>query len=180
MTNYKESKIIWLTGMSGSGKSFYSKYLYDKYKSLGKKIQILDGDTIRDKYDTPLGYSQEDIFKNNMFIANICENEYKNYDITLVSVISPYESIRRKIKEKFKNNIYFVYVNADIESLKARDTKKLYFKADNNEIKDLIGYSKISKYEKPGNPDLILNTSKNNKPDDNYRILNSFFKLNDE
>ena len=180
MSNSKESIIIWLTGMSGAGKSFYSRYLYDKYNSLNKKIQILDGDTIRDKYDTPLGYSKEDIFKNNMFIADICENNYKNYDVTIVSVISPYESIRNKIKEKFKNNICFIYVNADIKTLKARDTKKLYFKADNNEIKDLIGYSKTSKYEKPENPDLILNTSESYKPDDNYSILNNFFKLTNE
>ena len=180
MSKYKESKIIWLTGMSGAGKSFYSKYLYEKYKSLSKKIQILDGDTIRDKYYTPLGYSKEDIFKNNMFIADICDKNYKNYDVTIVSVISPYESIRNKIKGKFKNNIYFIFVKADIESLKARDTKKLYFKADNNEIKDLIGYSNSSKYEKPINPDLILNTSERSKPDDNYNILDSFFKLTNE
>ena len=180
MSNLKESKIIWLTGMSGAGKSFYSKYLYEKYNFLNKKIKILDGDTIRDKYDVPLGFSQNDIFKNNMFVASICENEYKKYDVTIVSVISPYESIRRKIKKIFKNNIYFIYVSADIKSLKSRDTKKLYLKADNNEIKDLIGYSKISKYEKPLNPDIILNTSQDSRPEDNYNLLNNFLKLNDE
>ena len=166
--------------MSGAGKSFYSKYLYEKYSLLDKKIQILDGDTIRDKYDVPLGFSQSEIFKNNMFIANICENEYKKYDVTIVSVISPYESIRRKIKKIFKNDIYFIYVNADIKSLKSRDTKQLYLKADNNEIKDLIGYSKISKYEKPLNPDIILNTSQDSRPEDNYNLLNNFLKLNDK
>ena len=76
----------------------------------------------------------------------------------------------------FGENIYFIYVKADIKSLKYRDTKKLYHKADNNEIRDLIGYSKISKYEEPLNPDIILNTSSLNKPEQNYKILNNFIK----
>lgn len=165
--------------MSGAGKSFYSKYLFNKYSSINKKVKLLDGDTIRDKYDVPLGFSQKEICKNNMFISNICDEEYKKYDITIVSVISPYESIRKTIKDKFNKNIYFVYVYADIESLKARDTKKLYARADNNEIKDLIGYSEASKYEIPENPDLILNTSQDNNPEENYNLLDEFFKLSD-
>lgn len=163
--------------MSGAGKSFYSKYLFNKYSSINKKVKLLDGDTIRDKYDVPLGFSEKEICKNNMFISNICDEEYKKYDITIVSVISPYESIRKIIKDIFKKNIYFIYVYADIESLKARDTKELYARADNNEIKDLIGYSEISKYEIPENPDLILDTSEDNNPGENYNLLDKFFKL---
>ncbi len=173
---FTKGKIIWLTGMSGTGKSFYSKYLVNKFKELNKRTKVLDGDDIRNNYDAPLGFSKEDINKNNLFIADICKKEYQKYDITIVSVISPYEAIRNTIKDLFGENIYFIYVKADIKSLKYRDTKKLYHKADNNEIRDLIGYSKISKYEEPLNPDIILNTSSLNKPEQNYKILNNFIK----
>tara|TARA_B110000008_G_C16625093_1_gene426151 strand:+ start:80 stop:580 length:501 start_codon:yes stop_codon:yes gene_type:complete len=163
--------------MSGTGKSFYSKYLYEKLSAMNKKIKLLDGDTIRDNYNVPLGFSKDEIFKNNMYISEICEKEYQKYDVTIVSVISPYESLRKIIKEIFRNDIYFIYIYANIESLKLRDTKELYSKADNNEIKDLIGYSETSKYEIPTKPDLILDTSENSKPEKNFSILNNFFGL---
>ena len=84
--------------MSGAGKSFYSKYLVNKFKELNKSTKVLDGDDIRDNYDIPLGFSKKDISKNNLFIANICKKEYEKYDVTIVSVISPYEAIRNTIK----------------------------------------------------------------------------------
>ncbi len=178
MSTIRKSKIIWLTGMSGAGKSFYAKYLYKILLSKENKIKLLDGDTIRDNYDIPLGFSKNDIYKNNMYISKICKNEYQKYDFTIVSVISPYESVRKDIKKIFNNDICFIYVYADIKSLKKRDTKKLYSKADNKEITDLIGYSKLSKYEIPVNPDLILDTSEEYKPKRNYILLDNYFGLN--
>ena len=56
--------------MSGTGKSFYSKYLVNKFKELNKRTKVLDGDDIRNNYDAPLGFSKEDINKNNLFIAS--------------------------------------------------------------------------------------------------------------
>lgn len=174
----QNSKIIWLTGMSGAGKSFYANYLTKRLDESNKTVKILDGDNVRDSYDVPLGFSHDDICKNNLFIADICQKEYQKYDVTIVSVISPYEKIRNSIKKIFQDDIFFIYVKSDIAALKERDTKNLYFKADNNEIKNLIGYSKISKYEEPSDPDITLYTSSQNKPQQNYEILNNFISKN--
>ena len=168
------SKIIWFTGMSGSGKSYYSDCIKEILKKENLKVNVIDGDIIRDKYKIPVGFSFNEICQNNKNIANICKEEYKNSDITIVSVITPYESIRKEIKKIFKNDLFYIYVYADIESLKKRDTKGLYRKADIGLIDNMIGYSEKSLYEEPENADLKLNTSSNIQPKQNIKLLSNF------
>ena len=98
MGKNKTSKIIWFTGMSGAGKSYYSEYIKKILEKENLKVNIIDGDIIRDKYKIPVGFSFDEICNNNKNIANICKEEYKNFDVTIVSVISPYESVRKQIK----------------------------------------------------------------------------------
>jgi adenylyl-sulfate kinase len=174
MSNNNHSKIIWFTGMSGSGKSYYSDCIKEILKKENLKINVIDGDVIRDKYKIPVGFKYDEICNNNKNIAKICKNEYKKYDLTIVSVISPYESIRQEIKKKFKNVLFYIYVYADIESLRKRDTKGLYKKADMGLIDDMIGYSEKSLYEEPENADLKLNTSSNIQPKQNIELLSNF------
>tara|TARA_Y100000816_G_scaffold124654_1_gene87684 strand:- start:2012 stop:2554 length:543 start_codon:yes stop_codon:yes gene_type:complete len=174
MEKNKISKIIWFTGMSGSGKSYYSEYIKKMLEKENLKVNIIDGDVIRNKYKILVGFSFDEICNNNKNIANICKEEYKNFDVTIVSVISPYESVRKEIKSLFENDLFYIYVHADIDSLKKRDTKGLYRKADMGLIDNLIGYSKKSIYEKPENADLILNTSSDTNPRVNIELLSSF------
>jgi|TARA_B100000131_G_scaffold319434_1_gene365315 adenylylsulfate kinase-like enzyme len=176
MGKNKTSKIIWFTGMSGAGKSYYSEYIKKILEKENLKVNIIDGDIIRDKYKIPVGFSFDEICNNNKNIANICKEEYKNFDVTIVSVISPYESVRKQIKRLFENDLFYIYVHADIDSLKKRDTKGLYRKADIGLIDNLIGYSKKSIYEKPENADLILNTSSDTNPRVNIESLSSFIR----
>ena len=174
MSNNNLSKIIWFTGMSGSGKSYYSDCIKEILKKENLKINVIDGDVIRDKYKIPVGFKYDEICNNNKNIAKICKDEYKKYDLTIVCVISPYESIRQEIKKKFKNVLFYIYVYADIESLRKRDTKGLYKKADMGLIDDIIGYSEKSLYEEPENADLKLNTSSNIQPKQNIELLSNF------
>ena len=162
--------------MSGAGKSYYSEYIKKILEKENLKVNIIDGDIIRDKYKIPVGFSFDEICNNNKNIANICKEEYKNFDVTIVSVISPYESVRKQIKRLFENDLFYIYVHADIDSLKKRDTKGLYRKADIGLIDNLIGYSKKSIYEKPENADLILNTSSDTNPRVNMESLSSFIR----
>ena len=178
MTNKKKSKIIWFTGMSGSGKTYYSNLICQKLQTYKMQINLIDGDIIRDKYKIPMGFEYDEICSNNRNIARICKNEYKKYDITIVSVISPYESIRQEIKKIFKNDLYLIYVYSDIESLKNRDTKGLYKKADMGLIDNLIGYSPKSIYEHPKNTDLRLDTSSDIDPSENIKQLDTFINNN--
>ncbi len=169
-------KILWFTGMSGAGKSYYSSYIAKNYSNY--KINILDGDIIRDKYEIPVGFTYKDICRNNLIIKDIVKDVYQNYDLTIISVISPYEDIRNQIKNEFKDDISFIYMYADIESLKERDTKDLYRKADNKEILNLIGYSnkKESRYEQPICADLTLDTSSGIEPSVNKEKLKYFLE----
>ena len=160
--------------MSGAGKSFYSNYIEELLKKEKLKINIIDGDIIRKKYKISVGFTYSEICHNNKNIAKICKNEYTKYDLTIVSVISPYESIRQEIKKIFRNDLFFIYVYSDINSLKERDTKGLYKKADMGLIDNLIGYSEESIYEEPNNPDLKLDTSSNINPKNNFKILSNF------
>ena len=171
------SKIIWLTGMSGTGKTFYANYISKLIDKKKYKINFVDGDAVRDKYDMPMSFSYEDICKNNLTIAKICKNNLDKYDMTLVSVISPYEHVRMKIKQMFGKSLFFIYVFASLESLKKRDTKKLYSMAEKGSITNLIGYSKGSKYEKPVKADLSLDTSDNISPEINFNKIKKFLEI---
>jgi len=174
MLNNRHSKIIWFTGMSGVGKSFYSNYIEELLNKQKLRINVIDGDTVREKYKISLGFEYEEICRNNKNIAKICKNEYKNFDLTIVCVISPYELIRQEIKKIFKDDLFFIYIYSDIESLKQRDTKGLYKKVDMGLIDNVIGYSEKSIYEEPSNPDLKLDTSSNVDPKDNFKLLSNF------
>ena len=176
MGKNKTSKVIWFTGMSGAGKSYYSECIKNILEKHNLKVSIIDGDVIRNKYKIPVGFNFDEICNNNKNIANKCKEEYKCSDVTIVSVISPYESVRKEIKSLFENDLFYIYVHADIDSLKKRDTKGLYRKADMGLIDNLIGYSKKSVYEKPENADLILDTSSNNDPRLNIELLSSFIR----
>ena len=178
LLNRKKSQIVWFTGMSGTGKSYYSKFIEEKLSNNNKQVNLIDGDVIRDRYKIKVGFEYNEICANNRNIARICEKEYKEYDITIVSVISPYELIRQEIKNRFQDDFLLIYVYSDINSLKDRDTKGLYKKADMGLIDNLIGYSKKSIYEPPVSPDLTLDTSNNINPSENIKLLDSFINKN--
>jgi adenylylsulfate kinase len=107
-----------------------------------------------------LGFSEEDIKKNNALIAAHCQTERNRYDVILVPIISPYAQSRRNARKRLGRGFYEVYVSADLECVSERDTKGLYRKAQANQIKNLIGFSKESPYEVPAAPDLAIPTHK--------------------
>lgn len=151
--------IVWLTGLSGSGKSTLALFIQNTFQKEGLKVQIIDGDDIRDKDSNKLGFGLEDVEINNLRIAKLClELKNRDYDLVLVPVISPYDSVRKKTRAILEPYYHLVYVKAEVESLRKRDTKGLYKAADQGKINDLIGYSLTNPYEEPKDADLILNT----------------------
>jgi len=155
----KNAKIFWCTGMSGAGKSTLATYAASKLKKHNLSVLILDGDVIRDKYSVPLGFNREDVKRNNLNVAQICETEKINYHVIIVPIISPIEKVREIVREILSPNFYLIYIFSEMESLRGRDTKGLYKKADDGEITDLIGYSKSNPYDYPKNFDLMINTT---------------------
>lgn len=158
-----EAKIFWFTGLSGAGKSTLVNGVESQLTQKGYKIMILDGDNIREKYNEPIGFTFSDIKKNNLAILSLCIEHQPYYDAILVSIISPYSSLRLHAREILEPRFYEVFIKASISTLQKRDTKGLYAKHSKGEIDNLIGLSASNPYEPPYNPELIINTSNENQ-----------------
>ena len=167
----KDALIFWFTGLSGSGKTTIAGATKTLLEAKGYSVLILDGDDIRNLLHVNLGFSKEDIIKNNSLIIKLCQKYRKDYDIILVSIISPYKSSRKKAKDALKPRFYEVFCKAEIELLISRDTKGLYSKALKGELDNLIGFSTTSPYEAPLTPDLVLETGNSSIKD----TVNNFY-----
>ena len=173
----RKFNIVWLTGMSGSGKSTLAEYIKDTYQKEGYSVRIIDGDDIRDRDVEKLGFGLKDVEVNNLRIAKLClESKDSGFNLILVPVISPYDEVRKRIRSFLEPYYHLVYVEADIDSLKKRDTKGLYKAADQGLISDLIGYSEINPYDKPSDADFVVNTDNNTLLDNSKQSLLGFVK----
>ena len=163
--------------MSGSGKSTLAEYIKNTYQNEGYTVRIIDGDDIRDRDVEKLGFGRKDVEVNNLRIAKLClESKDNGFDLILVPVISPYDEVRKRTRSLLEPYYHLVYVEADIDSLKKRDTKGLYKAADQGLINDLIGYSEINPYDKPSDADFVINTNNNTLLNDSKQSLLGFVK----
>lgn len=146
--------VIFLTGLSGSGKTTIAKSLVEKYKKKGIVPILLDGDEIR-KVIHQTGFDEESRKKHNLnvgYMASLLESQGK---VVIVSLISPYIDIRNEIRAMCKKFVE-VYVCTDIKVCIERDPKGLYAKAIAGEIKDFTGIS--APYYAPEDPEVLLDT----------------------
>jgi len=153
-------KVIWFTGMSGSGKTTIAEGLYKRLIEKSQKVRLLDGDVIRKELHSTLGFTPEDIKKNNALVVELCKKLQGNNDYILVALISPFEESRKNARENIGNEFIEVYVKASKKTLIQRDVKGLYKKALNGEIENFIGISPSVPYEPPQNPDISIDTEK--------------------
>ena len=165
------TKIIWFTGLSGSGKTTLSNKLSYYLKKNKKKILVIDGDKFRKKNNFKDKLSKNNILKNNYKIIKFIKSTFKKYDFVIVSVISPFLKTRLFAKKIFKNMYYEIYVYCKLSTLKKRDTKGLYKKADKKIITNLIGYKSDLKYEKSKYKKLLINTDALSKTESIKKIL---------
>lgn len=152
--------IIWFTGMSGSGKSAIAERVEAKLSEAGYPVHHVDGDRFRAKAGTTNQFSQEAILENNYKIINYCDSIKNDYSIIVVAVISPFQETRDKAREIFGEDYKEIFIDCPLGVLMRRDTKGLYSKAKAGKITNLIGFSDDTPYERPKNPDLVINTSK--------------------
>jgi len=151
-------KLIWFTGLSGSGKSTISDALENLLFENGFLTYSLDGDNIRLGLCKGLGFSIEDRTENIRRIAEVSNLMLDAGLIVLASFISPLKSQRDLVRKIVGiENFIEVYVSTPVEKCEKRDVKGLYKKAKKGEIKNFTGIS--SKYESPKNPDIILDTT---------------------
>ena len=151
--------MLWLTGLSGSGKSTIAQKLERELLSQGFFTKVLDGDNVRTGINNNLGFSIEDRQENIRRIAEIAKLFVETGVITICSFISPTVKIRSFAKEIIgEKNFIEIYVNTPLEICEKRDIKGLYQKARRGEIKNFTGID--SPYEAPALPDIELKTEK--------------------
>jgi adenylylsulfate kinase-like enzyme len=152
------AKIIWLTGLSGAGKTTLCVKI-KKFLKNNKKCLIIDGDIFRKK-NKQFSFSKKNIIYNNLQIIDYCKKISIKYDYILVSVISPLKKTRQYASKIFKENYFEIQVFASLKTLIKRDTKGLYKLSKKGLIKDLIGYNSKIKYEKSEHRYFRVNTSR--------------------
>ena len=154
----KKGIVVWFTGLPVAGKTTIADAVSDVLRKKEIRCERLDGDILRKHITKDLGFSKKDREKNlerATFIAKILA---RNGVVVLSSFITPYESVRQKIRKELEKEATFieVYVKASLETCKKRDYKGLYEKAEKGLIKNFTGIS--DPFEKPETPDLILDT----------------------
>lgn len=152
--------IIWFTGLSGAGKSTLSDALKEKLEELNFSVFQVDGDLFRKETKKENDFSRDAIIENNQKIIAFCKQIENDYDFIIVSVISPYKETRNKAREIFGAKYTEIFLDCPLEELIKKDVKGIYKKAMSGEIKNLIGFSENSPYERPENPDIKINTNK--------------------
>jgi adenylylsulfate kinase len=160
-SNKHKSALIWITGLSASGKSTIAIEL--EHRLFQKKIKtfVLDGDNVRHGLNKDLGFSPEDRKENLRRVGEVAKLLVDAGLLTIAAFISPYASDRDSIRELFsKDNAEFieVYLKCDLDVCESRDPKGLYKKARTGEIPVFTGVSQ--RYEIPVDPEIIIETDR--------------------
>jgi adenylylsulfate kinase len=150
---------IWLTGLSGSGKSTIAVATERSLHERGHAAYVLDGDNIRHGLNKNLGFSPEDRSENIRRVGEVAKLFTDAGLVTLTSFISPYRADRDAVRAIMAPGDFLeVYVDATLETCESRDVKGLYAKARAGEIPEFTGIS--APYEEPESPELVLDTNR--------------------
>jgi adenylylsulfate kinase len=149
--------VVWLTGLSGAGKTTIAHALAERLKSAGYKVEILDGDVVRQHFSKGLGFSKEDRIENIKRVAYVAHLLARNGVVVIVALISPYREGRNYARQLIGDFVE-VYVKCPLNVLIERDVKGLYAKALRGEIQNFTGIS--DPYEPPENPEVVVETDK--------------------
>jgi adenylylsulfate kinase len=155
--NGHPSAVVWLYGLSGSGKSTIANALEKRLFEMGNHTYCLDGDNTRLGLNKDLGFSAIDRLENVRRVAEVAKLMADAGNIVLVSLITPYEEQRTLVKEILKNERFLdVYLECDLATCEQRDPKGLYKKARAGEISNFTGIS--DPFEEPANADVVVDS----------------------
>jgi adenylyl-sulfate kinase len=169
--------ILWMTGLSGAGKTTLTAQLVNELQDRGLKIEVLDGDEVRTNLSKGLGFSKEDRDTNIRRIGYVSRLLSRNGVGVITAAISPYRTIRDEVRRLVQNDgatFIEVYVTCPIHVLAERDVKGLYKKALAGEIKEFTGVS--DPYEEPLDPEVVVYTDCESVEQSASRILREMFK----
>ena len=153
--NGQKARVLWFTGLSGSGKSTVANLVEKKLLSMGKHTYLLDGDNVRHGLNKDLGFTDTDRVENIRRVAEVSSLFADAGMIVLVSFISPFRSERRMARDLMDEGEFIeVYVNTPLEVCEQRDPKGLYKKARAGELPNFTGIG--SEYQAPDDPEIVL------------------------
>ena len=167
--NGHKGGIIWLTGLSGAGKSTIAIEAEHQLFLKGYQVNVLDGDNIRFGLSADLGFSPEDRTENIRRIGEVAKLFAEAGILVITAFISPYKQDRDRIRAIAGDIFHEVFIEADLEICENRDPKGLYVKARNGEISDFTGIS--APYEKPRNPELVIDTEEQGIGESTTKLL---------
>ncbi|RLG84552.1 MAG: adenylyl-sulfate kinase [Thermoprotei archaeon] len=170
--------VVWFTGLPGSGKTTIAKSVAEKLRSMGYRVEVLDGDWVRKTINPDAGFTREQRRIHLHRVAWISRLLARNGVIVLCSFVSPYRDVRAEIRNIVEEeNIPFieVYTKCSLETCIKRDPKGLYKKALRGEIKHFTGIS--DPYEEPLNPELVIDTEHDNIETNVSKIINKLKEL---
>jgi adenylylsulfate kinase len=153
--NHHTGFVLWLTGLSGAGKSTIAAKLGPALAERGHRVELLDGDEVRTNLCQGLGFSREDRDTNIARIGYVAGKLAKHGVAVLVAAISPYREARDKVRAEVDSFVE-IHVAAPVSTCAERDVKGLYAKALSGEIKHFTGIS--DPYEPPLAPEIVLHT----------------------
>ncbi|MGK2931986.1 MAG: adenylyl-sulfate kinase [Solirubrobacterales bacterium] len=160
---------LWFTGLSGAGKTTISELLATELKARGSRLEILDGDIVRENLSKGLGFSKEDRDTNVRRIAFVADLLSRNGTPVITAAISPYKQIRDEAREMMGDRFIEVYIEASVDACAERDVKGLYAKAFSGEIKEFTGVS--DPYEAPENPEVTIHTEAESPEESAARLI---------
>src|SRR6266540_4592004 len=160
---------LWFTGLSGAGKTTISHIVETELRDRGSRVEVLDGDVVRENLSKGLGFSKEDRDTNIRRIAFVADLLSRNGVPVITAAISPYREIRNEARTKMGDRFIEIYAKAPLEVCEERDVKGLYAKARAGEIKEFTGIS--DPYEPPENAELVIETDKQSPEESAQQIL---------
>src|SRR5213592_2688124 len=160
---------LWFTGLSGAGKSTITGILVEELHDRGSRIEVLDGDVVRENLSKGLGFSKEDRDTNIRRIAFVADLLSRNGVPVITAAISPYREIRDEARETQGDRFIEVFVKASVETCADRDVKGLYEKAFKGEIKEFTGVS--DPYEPPPNPEIVCHTEQETPEESALKLI---------
>ncbi|WAL62266.1 adenylyl-sulfate kinase [Thermocoleostomius sinensis] len=174
MNKTQRGVTVWFTGLSGAGKTTIRMAVEQELRAQGYKLEVLDGDVVRENLTKGLGFSKADRDENIRRIGFVAHLLTRNEVIVLVSAISPYRDIRDEVRARIGDFVE-VYVNAPLSVCEERDVKGLYKKARAGEIKQFTGID--DPYEPPLTPEVECRTDLETLEESTTKVISALREL---